>query len=137
MDVPDHQKRMFEGKREYEYPDGLEGFGVQEIGVKLASTGKYVVIPEMIPELVVPDLKDFPLKPYVSFRVPDVTEPALTARDLYDAVYGRKLKDDFETGALEKELEQVQERERQGTLKVPTYDREPPRMLISSKVPIV
>ncbi|OQV20180.1 hypothetical protein BV898_05739 [Hypsibius exemplaris] len=122
---------------EHEYPEGLVGFGVRPIGVKLASTGEFVVIPEMIPELVVPNLEGFPLKPYVSFKVPDIVEPELTARELFDTLYGKKLKDDFEAGKLDAELADVLRRQELGQLKTHTYDRDPPRMLESSKVPIV
>jgi large subunit ribosomal protein L41 len=136
-DVPEHLQAMFKDKLEYEYPDGLQGYGVQLTGIKLASTGKFVVIPEMVPELVVPDLTDFPLKAYVSFKVPDIKEPKVTARDLFDVIYGKKIKDAFEAGKLDVEVKEVEERERLGKLKTHTYDREPPRMLDSSQVPVV
>lgn len=41
---------------------------VAPTGYKDPATGKFVSVPEMIPELVVPDLSGFELKPYVSFR---------------------------------------------------------------------
>jgi hypothetical protein len=42
--------------------------GVQNIGYTDPTTGKFVRVKEMIPELVVPSLEGFPLKPYVSFQ---------------------------------------------------------------------
>ncbi|MFH4982629.1 hypothetical protein AB6A40_009338 [Gnathostoma spinigerum] len=42
---------------------------VQPIGYIHPVTGKHVTVPEMVPELVVPDLTAFKLRPYVSFKV--------------------------------------------------------------------
>ncbi|XP_042892591.1 39S ribosomal protein L41, mitochondrial-like [Penaeus japonicus] len=46
--------------------------GVRPVGELVGK--KYQVIPEMVPELIVPDLEGFKLKPYVSYRVPDVVQ---------------------------------------------------------------
>lgn len=63
---------------------------------------KWVNIPEMIPELVVPSLKDFHLKPYVSYRVlTDFTKREFTAKDLFNIVYADKIKKDFVEGKLD------------------------------------
>ncbi|XP_076752922.1 mitochondrial ribosomal protein L41 [Xylocopa sonorina] len=72
-------------------------------GVK--PTGKWVdnhwvEIPEMIPELIVPSLKDFHLKPYVSYRVTDVGQREYTAKDLFDLVYADKITRDYKQGQL-------------------------------------
>ncbi|XP_076163736.1 mitochondrial ribosomal protein L41 isoform X2 [Ptiloglossa arizonensis] len=72
-------------------------------GVKL--TGHYegdewVNIPEMIPEIIVPSLKDFHLKPYVSYKVKNVEGRKFTAKDLFNIVYASKIENDFETGKL-------------------------------------
>ncbi|KAE8741446.1 hypothetical protein FOCC_FOCC013046 [Frankliniella occidentalis] len=59
-----------------------------------------VAVPEMIPEIIVPDLTDFKLKPYVSYRAPDTEEAAFTAKDLFHVVYGSKIERDFNEGRL-------------------------------------
>jgi len=41
---------------------------VAEIGYTDSITGKFVLVPEMVPELIVPDLTGFELKPYVSYK---------------------------------------------------------------------
>ena len=41
---------------------------VQEEGYEDPETGEYVVVKEMQAELVVPDLTNFKLRPYVSFK---------------------------------------------------------------------
>ncbi|GIX84206.1 39S ribosomal protein L41, mitochondrial [Caerostris darwini] len=63
--------------------------------------GKFVKVPEMIPELIVPDLTDFPLKPYVSYRTSDITQEKFTPEHLFYAVYHKKLTKDFEEGKLD------------------------------------
>ena len=40
------------------------------------------------------------LKPYVSYRCPEVIQEEFTARDLFNAVYSDKITADFERGAL-------------------------------------
>ncbi|CAK9816657.1 39S ribosomal protein L41, mitochondrial [Anthophora plagiata] len=61
---------------------------------------KWVNVPEMIPELVVPSLKDFHLKPYVSYRVPEITKREYTAKDLFNLVYADKIKEDYKNSQL-------------------------------------
>jgi large subunit ribosomal protein L41 len=63
--------------------------------------GKFVLVQEMIPEFVVPDLKGFKLQPYVSYRVPDVHQKEFSAKDLFDATYGKELVDEFTSGKLD------------------------------------
>ncbi|KAI1707174.1 mitochondrial ribosomal protein l27 domain-containing protein [Ditylenchus destructor] len=47
----------------------LRGYtGVQPTGYVDPQSGDFVHVPEMRPQLVVPDLTDFDLKPYVSYR---------------------------------------------------------------------
>ncbi|XP_031830417.1 mitochondrial ribosomal protein L41 [Nomia melanderi] len=72
--------------------------GVRDTGIKVGD--KFVNIPEMIPELIVPSLKDFPLKPYVSYQTEDVIRKEFTAKDLFNLVYAEKIKKDFETNQL-------------------------------------
>ncbi|XP_014260427.1 39S ribosomal protein L41, mitochondrial [Cimex lectularius] len=63
--------------------------------------GKFVNVPEMVPELVVPDLTGFELKPYVSYRAPNIAVAEFTAEDLFLAVYAKKIKEDFQAGKLD------------------------------------
>ncbi|GAV02381.1 hypothetical protein RvY_12955 [Ramazzottius varieornatus] len=136
-DIPWHQQHYFYDKMEHEYPEGLHGRGVRPIGYRDPTTRKFHVVPEMIPELVVPDLTDFKLKPYVSYKVPDTVEAPMSARDLFDAVYGRRIKDEFDDGKLEAEVKEVLEKEQRQELTRHSYDTEPPRMLDSTKRPVV
>ncbi|KOC61699.1 39S ribosomal protein L41, mitochondrial [Habropoda laboriosa] len=73
-------------------------------GLKLTGkweNDKWVNIPEMIPELIVPDLKDFHLKPYVSYRVPQFTKREFTAKDLFYLTYADKIKEDYKNCQLD------------------------------------
>lgn len=54
----------------------------------------------MKPEIIVPNLTDFKLKPYVSYRSLDVYQEPFTPEDLFYAVYGPKIQQDFEKGQL-------------------------------------
>ncbi|KMQ97164.1 39s ribosomal protein mitochondrial [Lasius niger] len=72
--------------------------GVRDTGYKVDD--KWVHVPEMVPELIVPSLEGFTLKPYVSYRVEKFTEPEFTAQDLFDAVYSKKIKEDFANNQL-------------------------------------
>ncbi|XP_025835037.1 39S ribosomal protein L41, mitochondrial-like [Agrilus planipennis] len=72
--------------------------GVRDTGYKL--NGKFIKVPEMIPELIVPDLTDFKLKPYVSYRAPDIIQSEFTAEDLFNVVYAKKIIGDFKGGKL-------------------------------------
>lgn len=56
----------------------------------------FVYVAEMEPELVVPDLEGFELKPYVSYRTEDVDVKPFTARDLFDFVYANQIISDFQ-----------------------------------------
>ena len=136
-DIPWHQQHLFKDVDEHEYPEGLNGRGVRPVGYRNPTTRKYYVVPEMIPELIVPALTDFKLKPYVSYKVRDTVEPAMSARDLFDVVYGRKIKDEFDDGRLESETTQVLEKERNGQLLRHSYDIEPPRMIDSTTTTVV
>lgn len=55
----------------------------------------------MIPELIVPSLEGFTLKPYVSYKVDHFIEPEFTPQELFDAVYAKKIEDDFASGQLD------------------------------------
>lgn len=59
-----------------------KGRGARITGV-LTVSNKFLKIKEMVPELVVPDLTGFKLKPYVSYKAPRGTEEPLTAHKLF------------------------------------------------------
>jgi len=40
----------------------------------------------------------FQLKPYVSYKVSDVTQSKFTARDLFNSTYAKIITDDFNSG---------------------------------------
>ncbi|ENN83301.1 hypothetical protein YQE_00340, partial [Dendroctonus ponderosae] len=73
--------------------------GVREVGY-YEPDGKFVLIPEKIPELIVPDLTDCQLKPYVSYRAADVVQSEFTAQDLFNVVYAPKIVKDLKEGKL-------------------------------------
>nr|AEE62623.1 unknown [Dendroctonus ponderosae] len=73
--------------------------GLRDVGY-YDQNSKLVLVPEMVPELVVPDLTDFPLKPYVSYRTADVVQTEFTAEDLFNVVYAPKIMKDFKEGNL-------------------------------------
>ncbi|XP_068617922.1 large ribosomal subunit protein mL41 [Battus philenor] len=73
--------------------------GVRDVGYYL--NGRFVKVPEMIPEIIVPDLKDFHLKPYVSYKSEDVIQSEFTPQHLFDAIYSKKIVTDFKEGKLD------------------------------------
>ncbi|KAL5285959.1 hypothetical protein ACFFRR_007570 [Megaselia abdita] len=73
--------------------------GVRDTGFIV--NGQYVEIPEKIPEIVVPDLTGFQLKPYVSYKAPHITQSEFTPVDLFNAVYSEKIMKDFEENKLD------------------------------------
>jgi large subunit ribosomal protein L41 len=72
--------------------------GVKETGITM--NGKFIPIPEKIPELIVPDLTDCKFKPYVSYKVPEVIQSEFTSQDLYNAIYAQKVIDDFKNDKI-------------------------------------
>lgn len=58
---------------------------------------------ETIPELIVPNLEGFNLKPYVSYRTNDVDTPELTAKSLFVDIYADKIKNDFLENKLDED----------------------------------
>lgn len=54
----------------------------------------------MIPEIIVPSLKEFNLKPYVAYHEKEVTQSEFTPQDLFDAIYAPKVVDDFKNEKL-------------------------------------
>ncbi|KAG1683353.1 39S ribosomal protein L41, mitochondrial [Nymphon striatum] len=73
--------------------------GVRPVGI--GAGDHFKLIPELIPDIVVPDMKDFNLKPYVSYRVPDITQSKFTSKDLFNATYSKKIIEDFKSGKLD------------------------------------
>ncbi|XP_068239213.1 large ribosomal subunit protein mL41 [Palaemon carinicauda] len=79
----------------------LKDRGVRPTGLTVGD--KFEVVPEMIPEIIVPDLEGFKLKPYVSYRVPDVVQSEFTPQDLFYAIYTKKIVEDFKNGKLDED----------------------------------
>ncbi|XP_028041076.1 39S ribosomal protein L41, mitochondrial [Bombyx mandarina] len=92
-----HKKKQMTEDREFE----IDKRGVRDIGYNL--NGRFVIVPEMIPEIIVPNLKDFDLKPYVSYKAADVIQSEFTPSQLFDAVYSKKIVTDFKQGKLDEE----------------------------------
>ncbi|KAJ0174755.1 hypothetical protein K1T71_009863 [Dendrolimus kikuchii] len=90
-----HKQRQATEDRELE----IDKRGVRDVGYTL--DGRFVTVPEMIPELIVPDLKDCDLKPYVSYKAADVIQSEFTPQQLFDAVYSKKIATDFKIGKLD------------------------------------
>ncbi|XP_067626388.1 large ribosomal subunit protein mL41 [Eurosta solidaginis] len=80
-------------------PVSIDKRGVKDTGYTTRD-GKYVEVPERIPELIVPDLTDCKLKPYVSYKAPDVVQSEFTSLDLFNAVYSKKIVEDFKEKKL-------------------------------------
>ncbi|XP_075169775.1 mitochondrial ribosomal protein L41 [Haematobia irritans] len=79
-------------------PVAVHKRGVRDTGMLVK--GKYIEIPEKIPELIVPNLDGCKLKPYVSYKAPEVIQSEFTSLDLFNAVYSKKIIDDFKEGKL-------------------------------------
>jgi len=75
--------------------------GVQMAGYMDHQTGKYIHVDDMEPELVVPDLTDFNLKPYVSYNVTEIKQDQFLARDLFNATYSKTIVDQFKRGEIQ------------------------------------
>lgn len=78
---------------EFNYPVCQDTMGIRWPGYWFKR--KFVYVAEMEPELIVPDLDGFPLKPYVSYRTEEVDTPPFTAKQLFDSVYADQIIDDF------------------------------------------
>lgn len=72
--------------------------GVRDTGY--LTKGNYVEVAEKVPELIVPDLKDCKLMPYVSYKAPAVIQSEYTSQDLFNAIYAQKIIDDFKNNLL-------------------------------------
>lgn len=89
----------------------IETYGVRETTI-IDEYGNKVEVAEMIPDLIVPDLTDFDLKPYVSYRTKPFTQTEFTTEDLFNAVYSGKIIDDWNKKHLNED----------GTSKDPSVD---------------
>lgn len=65
--------------------------------------GKFVQIPEMVPELIVPDLTDCKFKPYVTYKTKEVVQTEFRSQDLFNAIYAHKIIDDFKNDKLKED----------------------------------
>eukprot|EP00090_Calanus_glacialis_P032586 TRINITY_DN53993_c0_g1_i1.p1 TRINITY_DN53993_c0_g1~~TRINITY_DN53993_c0_g1_i1.p1 ORF type:complete len:183 (+),score=48.72 TRINITY_DN53993_c0_g1_i1:43-591(+) len=74
-------------------------YGTRDTGIRHDAFWEHV--PEKVPELMVPDLKECDLKPYVSYATNDIYQEELTSKDLFNVIYGRKIIEDFRTGKLD------------------------------------
>ena len=81
-------------------------YGVRDVVVEHPS-GRREFIEELAPQLVVPPDVDkdeeTPLKPYVSYRTRDIQQEEFTAKDLFNAVYAKKIIKDFKEGKLDED----------------------------------
>lgn len=93
-------KKFQEARKAGAYPDiPVDLRGLRETGYW--RNGKFVHVPEMVPQLIVPNLEGFELKAYVSYRSPDVTQTEFTAEDLFYEVYAPKMVDDWNNKKLD------------------------------------
>jgi len=84
------------------YPDlRIHNYGSRSTGVR--HEAYWQEVQEMIPELIVPDLDDCNLKPYVSYKTKEINQEELTSRDLFNVIYGSKIVQDFKEGKLDSE----------------------------------
>lgn len=81
---------------EYNYPVCQDTMGIRWPGYWFKK--KFVYVAEMEPELVVPDLDGFTLKPYVSYRTEEIDTPPFTAKNLFDAVYANDIIENVREG---------------------------------------
>ncbi|XP_012267054.2 39S ribosomal protein L41, mitochondrial [Athalia rosae] len=72
--------------------------GVRPVGYH--HDNEFITIPEMVPDIIVPSLEGFNLKPYVAYHTVNVEQSEFTPQDLFDAVYAPKIHDDFQKKKL-------------------------------------
>ena len=97
-----HKKIVFKKyqKQSAAFPDAyIERYGTQDTGIHHAGFWEHV--DEKVPELIVPDLTECELRPYVSYATEDVYQEELTSQDLFNVIYGRKIIEDFKTNKLD------------------------------------
>ena len=87
-----HKEMLFKGKsrKAEEFPYlKVHNYGCRRTGIDHQT--HFENVPEMEPELIVPDLTDFNLKPYVSYATKEVFQEPYTASDMFNAVYGKEI----------------------------------------------
>ncbi|XP_070495245.1 large ribosomal subunit protein mL41-like [Chironomus tepperi] len=105
--------RIFKAERHLSNPDmPIDKKGVRDTGRIIG--GQFVEIPEMKPEIIVPDLTDCKFKPYVTYKATDVIQSEFTSQDLFNAIYAQKIIDDFKNDKLNED----------GTSKEPSVEEE-------------
>lgn len=77
-----------------------KGRGAKALGV-LTAGGRFLLVREMVPEFVVPSLEGFKLKPYVSYRAPQGSEPPMTAKLLFTQVVAPRIEQDVKAGTFD------------------------------------
>lgn len=77
-----------------------KGRGAKKLGV-LTRNKKFLLVKEMVPEFVVPDLTGFKLRPYVSYRAAEGSEPPMTAKQLFDEVVAPRIEKDVKDGTFD------------------------------------
>ncbi|XP_030381915.1 39S ribosomal protein L41, mitochondrial [Scaptodrosophila lebanonensis] len=87
-------------------PVAIHKRGVRDTGVVI--NGQFVEIPEKIPDIIVPDLSNCKLKPYVSYKAPEVVQSEFTSLDLFNAVYSKKIIEDFKADKLQADGEAIE-----------------------------
>ncbi|XP_006218273.1 large ribosomal subunit protein mL41 [Vicugna pacos] len=80
----------------------LKGRGAKGTGFH-ARDRNFVQVKEMVPELVVPELAGFRLKPYVNYRAPEGTDAPLTAKQLFLEAVAPAIEKDFKAGTFDPE----------------------------------
>ena len=96
-----HKKMMFKKWEQPKvFPNAMiDKYGTRSTGVRHNAFWEHV--PEKVPELVVPDLEECELKPYVSYATEEIYQEELTSRDLFNVIYGRKIMEDFKNNKLD------------------------------------
>lgn len=84
---------------EYNYPVCRDTLGIRYPGFWFKR--KFVYVKEMEPELIVPDLTGFELKPYVSYRTEEINTKPFTAKVLFEEVYADEVKKAFNENKVE------------------------------------
>jgi len=64
---------------------------VTQVGYTDSNTGEFVLVPEMVPELIVPDLSGFELKPYVSYKTDIEIQKRIETYEAKKLTYGSKI----------------------------------------------
>lgn len=86
-------------EKEFNYPVCRDRMEIRYPGYWFKD--KFHYVPEMEPELVVPDLTGFELSPYVSYRAEDKENKPFTAKQLFNEVYRDKIIQDFKDGKID------------------------------------